>query len=190
LSTTMPPDLPVPSPGMKPRRRRRAILVVVAGVTASIALGWAFVARATSLRVYVIPSVSMMPTLQPGDKVCADERPGLVPKRGELWLFTMPPSAAAVPSVAIKRVVGLPGDTIKVEAGKVWIDGEALDEPYLAAPIGYTLAPRTLGPGEYFMLGDSRNGSFDSHLWGPLPSQRLIGRAIYRVWPLRRAGGL
>jgi signal peptidase I len=190
MNPTLPPDVPIPSPGGKPRRRRRAILAVVVGLTASIALGWALVARATSLRVYLIPSVSMMPTLQPGDKICTDERPGLVPRRGELWLFTMPPSAAAVPSVVIKRVVGLPGETIKVEAGKVWIDGQALDEPYLAAAISYTLDPRTLGPGEYFMLGDSRNGSFDSHLWGPLPSERLIGRAIYRVWPLRRAGGL
>jgi signal peptidase I len=190
MNPNPPSDVPSPSPVVKPRKRRRAILLLAAGLTTSIAFGWAFVARATSLRVYVIPSVSMMPTLQPGDKVCADERPGLVPKRGELWLFTMPPGASAVPNVGIKRVVGLPGDTIKVAAGKVWIDGKALDEPYLAAPISYTLAPRTLGPAEYFMLGDSRNGSFDSHLWGPLQAERLIGRALYRVWPLRRAGGL
>jgi signal peptidase I len=177
-----------PPPAPK-RRRRRWMVGLTLLVVAASGLGWAFIARASTLRVYVVPSSSMAPTIEPGDRFCVDERPGMTPNRGELWIFAMPPSGLGLPGVAIKRVIGLPGETISVEGGKVRIDGNEFDEPYLSGPITYTLPSRVLCPEEFFLLGDYRNASNDSHIWGPVPAARLMGRVLYRVWPLRRAGG-
>jgi signal peptidase I len=152
------------------------------------AAGWLAlhaVTFATSLRVYVIPSSSMAPALAPGDRIAVDVRPGSLPKRGEIWVFTMPSG-----STGLKRVVGLPGETVEVAGGRVLVDGAPLDEPYLSGPIAYTMPPVRLGPGEFFVLGDNRNNSHDSHAWGPLAARRLIGRAEYRYWPATRLGGL
>lgn len=102
----------------------------------------------------------------------------------------MPQTNLGLPSEVVKRVIGLPGETIAVQNGKVEIDGKPMEEPYLGAAINYTLPARKLGDTEYFMLGDKRNGSLDSSVFGPVPADRLIGRAIYRVWPVERAGGL
>jgi signal peptidase I len=190
MTTTSPRDDSTPLPKGRGPRRRRLLLGLTLVLAAAFGLGWAFIARASAMKLYMIPSSSMTPTLLAGDKVCVDERPSRMPNRGEIWLFSMPPVAGTTPGVAIKRVVGLPGETIEVRAGRVWIDGKALDEPYLVAPITYNLGSRTLGPAEYFMLGDNRNLSNDSHVWGPVPFDHFVGRAIYRVWPVRRAGGL
>jgi len=141
-------------------------------------------AQATALRVYQIPSGSMAPTLKPGDHVFVDTLRDRVPKRGELWLFSTPTG-----SVFIKRVIGLPGETIEVTGGRVLINGKALSEPYLAGPIAYTMTPISLKAQEYFLLGDARATSNDSHLWGPVPVDQFIGRATYRCWPPSRAGG-
>jgi signal peptidase I len=127
----------------------------------------------------------MAPTLAPGDRVAVETQPGLIPKRGEVWLFDLRPNMTLA-----KRVVGMPGETIEVARGCVLINGEPLAEPYLTAPISYTMAPVALGFDEYFMLGDNRDASNDSHVWGPLPYARFVGRAEYRCWPTRRVGGL
>jgi signal peptidase I len=184
MSQPPPPASPSPS-----RLRRRWAIGLTLAVIAT-GLGWAVIARASTLRVYVVPSSSMAPTIEPGDRFCVDESPGIAPKRRELWIFAMPAGGLGVPGVAIKRVIGLPGETISVEGGKVRIDGKEIDEPYLSGPISYTLPARVLGPEEFFLLGDNRNASNDSHIWGPVPAARLMGRVLYRVWPLRRAGGL
>jgi signal peptidase I len=181
---------PPPTVPPAPKRRRRWVIGLTLIVILASGLGWAVIARASTLRVYVVPSSSMAPTIEPGDRFCVDERPGMAPKRGELWIFAMPPSGLGVPGLAIKRVIGLPGETIRVEGGKVRINGKEIDEPYLSGPISYTLPTRVLGPEEFFLLGDNRNASNDSHIWGPVPAARLMGRVLYRVWPLRRAGGL
>jgi signal peptidase I len=183
MSQPPPPVPPAPS------RRRRWVIGLALIVVAASGLGWAVIARASTLRVYVVPSSSMAPTIEPGDRFCVDERTGITPNRGELWIFAMPPSGLGVPGLAIKRVIGLPGETISVEDGQVRIDGKKIDEPYLSGPITYTLPARILGPEEFFLLGDNRNASNDSHIWGPVPAARLMGRVLYRVWPLRRAGG-
>jgi signal peptidase I len=126
----------------------------------------------------------MAPTLAPGDRIAVDTRGG-VPRRGEIWVFASP-----IGGIHVKRVIGLPGETIEVVDGKVRVGGVALHEPYLTAPTGYELSPVRLGPDEFFMLGDSRNSSLDSHVWGPLGRRELIGRVDYRVWPGRRIQGL
>jgi signal peptidase I len=167
------------------RRRKRLWLLLIPCLAAGLWSSWDAVSFATSLRVFVIPSASMSPTLVPGDRICVESRRSSPPKRGELWVFTMSNG-----STAIKRVIGLPGETVQVADGRVSIDGTPLEEPYLATPMSYTMPPVHLGAGEYFMMGDSRNTSNDSHVWGPLPEERLIGRALYRCWPAGRLGEL
>jgi len=175
-----------------PRRRRRRIWIastLLLGV-AAIVVGWSIVARASAFRMYIVPSSSMSPAIGAGDRVCVDLKPADRPRRGEVWIFAMPAAGLGVSGQAIKRVVGLPGETVRIEAGKVWVDGRAIDEPYLARPMTYTMPARTLGPAEYFLLGDDRDASNDSHIWGPVPAGSMFGRVLYRVWPLSRAGGL
>jgi signal peptidase I len=154
-------------------------------VAATCWLAGGAVAYATSLRFFIVPTGSMSPTIRPGDRVCVDTRRSRRPERGEVWVFTMPSG-----STAIKRAVGLPGETVEVTGGRLLVDGRPLAEPYLAGPMNYTLPPVTLKGDEYFLLGDNRNTSFDSHLWGPLNRGSLLGRADYRCWPADRVGGL
>jgi signal peptidase I len=127
----------------------------------------------------------MAPTLVKGDKFLVDTRAGNTPRRGELWVHWLPTR-----TLAVKRVVGLPGETITVNGGQVWIDGKPLAEPYLTGPIAYTMAPVVLEEEEYFMLGDNRAASFDSHIWGPLAKKQFVGRVEFRPWPPARLGGI
>lgn len=167
-----------------PKRRRWLIVLAVLGGLACAWYGSGAVSYATSLRLYMVPSASMAPTLMPGDRIAVETLPPSRPARGELWIFNSPRGP-----LFVKRVVGLPGETIEVAAGKVKIDGKPLDEPYLTSPTSYTLAPVHLAADEYFMLGDSRAVSNDSHLIGPVPRSEFIGRVRYRVWPTQRMTG-
>jgi signal peptidase I len=91
---------------------------------------------------------------------------------------------------AIKRVIALAGQSVEVRDGQVLVDGEVLDEPYVAEAPRYTVGPLRVPEGMLYVLGDNRNVSSDSHDWGALPQQRVMGRAWVRFWPPRRAGGL
>jgi signal peptidase I len=88
----------------------------------------------------------------------------------------------------IKRVVAVAGQTVEVRGGEVIIDGVVRDEPYLDEPPAYEYGPITVAEDQYFVLGDNRNNSYDSHAWGTLEESFLIGRADIRYWPLSRAG--
>ncbi|MEB3333630.1 MAG: signal peptidase I, partial [Cyanobacteriota bacterium] len=90
----------------------------------------------------------------------------------------------------IKRVVAVAGDQVEVREGRLWRNGEAVDPDWKAAPMGYNLAPTRVPANHLMVLGDNRNASLDSHLWGPLPASRVIGTAIWRYWPLERFGPL
>jgi signal peptidase I len=144
----------------------------------------------TSVRAYSIPTSSMAPTLKAGDKVGVRIDGWSRPRRGEVWVLRMPPASRKAPSLAVKRIIGLPGETVEVASGRVLIDGAPLEEPYGPGPIGYAMPPLRLGPDEYFVLGDNRNASFDSHAWGPLPADHLVGPVRVRYWPPGRVGGL
>ena len=148
------------------------------------------VSFAMTTRTYIVPSGSMAPTIRPGDRVGVSIDPSLRPERGEVWVFRFPRASGKAPNEAIKRIIGLPGETVEVSSGQVRIDGRPLDEPYVGTPASYAMPPLTLGPHEYFLLGDSRNTSFDSHAWGPLPADHLVGRVQMRLWPMTRIGGL
>ena len=161
-------------------------------------LTWLLVALA--LRTLVveprwIPSGSMLPTLQLQDRVLVEKlRPrlqGSLPI-GTVVVFRPPPALVAAgydPAAAlIKRVVAGPGDTVAVHDGALWRNGEPVDRDWAAEPMRYTLAPISVARGELLVLGDNRNASLDSHLWGPLPQANVLGTAIWRYWPLDHFG--
>lgn len=136
-----------------------------------------------------IPSESMLPTLLPGDRVMVDK---LTPrftglKRGDIIVFDPPFEA---PAPYIKRIIGLPGETISVEGGRVWINGEALAESYLNQAPHYLFGPVIVPAGKILVLGDNRNQSNDGHIWGFLEISSVKGRAVARFWPVSRAGFL
>jgi signal peptidase I len=155
-------------------------------LTALLAAVLAFFFGAT--RSYFVPSDSMVPTLLQGDEFRADTFFALQagPKRGEIWVITNPSPNDGNGPVLVKRVIGLPGEKVATDGGVVTINGKPLDEPYCAEKPDYQLGPKKLGPDEYWLLGDNRNRSEDSHKWGPLPKSLLIGKAVVRYWPLSR----
>lgn len=104
------------------------------------------------------------------------------PQRGDVVVFEYPRDPSRD---FIKRVIGLPGETVEVRAGQVYINGQLMPEPFGPNPGSYTAPPVTVGPDEVFVMGDNRNNSSDSHLWGPLPLERIIGKAVISYWPPR-----
>ncbi len=128
-----------------------------------------------------IEGSSMEPSMHPNQYVLVDKITYMLstPQRGDVVVFNYP---LATERDFIKRVIGLPGETVRIESGVVYVNNEPLDEPYIAAAPNYNNT-WTMGPDEYFVLGDNRNSSSDSHSWGPLNRQYLIGRAIFVYWP-------
>ncbi|HEX9117810.1 MAG TPA: signal peptidase I [Anaerolineae bacterium] len=102
------------------------------------------------------------------------------PKRGDVVVFHYPLDPS---KDFIKRVIGLPGETVGVRAGRVYINGEMMSEPFGPNPGTYDAAPITLKRGQVYVLGDNRNSSADSHVWGPVPMEDMVGRALVRYWP-------
>jgi signal peptidase I len=140
-----------------------------------------FAINAVSARVRV-DGFSMIPTLQDGEYVLVNRLAYKMdlPVRGDIIVFVSPQS----PDLdLIKRVIGLPGDTVTVSGGKVEINGQALDEPYIAAAPIYN-GEWSVPEGNLFVLGDNRNDSSDSHAWGLLPIKNVIGKAILIYWPI------
>ena len=146
-----------------------------------------------------IPSGSMLPTLQLQDRILVEKlRPRFDRVRHQplplnsIVVFRVPEpliQAGYDPDAAlIKRVVGRPGDLLEVSDGQLRRNGEAVAEPWLNEAIDYVMAPVTVPEDELWVMGDNRNASLDSHLWGPLPQADVIGTAIVRYWPLSRFG--
>ncbi len=142
-----------------------------------------------------IPSGSMLPTLQLQDRILVEKlRPKLrrpLPS-GTIVVFHPPATLLAAgydPKAAlIKRVVAVAGDRIAVSDGQLRRNSLPVQEDWRPEPIDYDLAPLTVPPGHVLVLGDNRNASLDSHLWGPLPLENVIGTAVWRYWPLDRFG--
>lgn len=146
----------------------------------AIALLLALGVRA-AMRLYVIPSSSMAPTLVPGDHIVVTPyRFSSTPKRGDVIVFR---SMRTADELMIKRVIGTPGDLVESRAGRVIVSGHALPEPYVAAQATTgAIAPQIIPANCYFVLGDNRADSLDSRSWGVLPRDFVIGKARMVLW--------
>lgn len=187
---TTPPPPPPATPAIPAETGRwQTLRSLLLWLTLALLLRWAVVEPRW------IPSGSMLPTLQLEDRVLVEKlrpRLGRPLPRGAIVVFRPPDAlleAGYDPEAAlIKRVVGVPGDVIEVRDGLLRRNGSAVDEPWRAEPMAYRLAPVTVPAGHLLVLGDNRNASLDSHLWGPLPADHVIGTALFRYWPLDHIG--
>jgi signal peptidase I len=163
-----------------------------------VALGLAFFVRATIAEARYIPSESMIPTLEVGDRLIVEKVSYhfTQPHRGDIVVFNPPERAMGNGNAFIKRVIGLPGEKLAIHDGKVFVNGQALTEPYIReAPMYLEPDWASLGmpggvvpKGAVFVMGDNRNNSQDSHVWGPLPIHNIIGETVFRFWPISRVG--
>jgi signal peptidase I len=134
-----------------------------------------------AMRLYVIPSSSMAPTLVPGDHIVVTPyRFSSKPKRGDVIVFR---STRNADELMIKRVIGTPGDLVETRAGRVIVSGHALPEPYVVAQATTgSISPQIIPANCYFVLGDNRADSLDSRSWGVLPQDFVIGKARLILW--------
>jgi signal peptidase I len=152
-----------------------------------VALAIALFLRTFIVEPRFIPSGSMEPTLQVGDRILVDKisQKWQDPQRGDILIF-YPPKSPAIEDNSkayIKRLIGIEGDRIAISGGKVYRNGQALDESYIAEPIKYAMRSVVVPKGHYWMMGDNRNHSNDSHIWGFLPKENVIGKATIRFFP-------
>jgi signal peptidase I len=175
----------------------------------AIALVIALLVRTFIAEPRFIPSDSMVPTLQKDDRLIIEKVSywTQLPKVGDIVVFSPPEmlqkmSGYGKDQALIKRVIGVPGDRIVIREGKVTVNGVDRSEPYIKEPPNYTCpGPDTpfcqavnsadnfeVPAGQYFVMGDNRNNSNDSHVWGFLPKQEIIGRAWVRFFPFDRWG--
>ena len=188
-----------PDPPRTSRWLREAIIVVVVAVLVAVLL------RTFVVQTFFIPSGSMEPTLQVGDRILVNKLSYHLHGvgRGDIVVFSRPPAEnCGGPEVndLVKRVIGLPGETLSLSGGHVYVDGRALDESWLPASAQGVTRP---GPGgtlyslqhaykvpadDYFVMGDNRTDSCDSRYWGPIPKSLIVGKVEMRVWPLSSIG--
>lgn len=184
------PSVSPPEIAPRPQRWRETFQLL------AIALVLALLIRTFVAEPRYIPSDSMVPTLAVGDRLVIDKlslrwqplRPG------QILVFEPPPQLQAIgyakDQAFIKRVIALAGQTVRVDGGQVFVDDRPLSEPYLADQPAYRLPSLTVPPDSLFVMGDNRNNSNDSHVWGPLPVANAIGVARWRFWPLDHFGAL
>jgi signal peptidase I len=164
------------------------------GILIAAALLIAIVIRSFVFQAFYIPSESMVPTLRVGDRVLVNKLSYKLhdPRRGDIAVFEAPETAQTDDiKDLVKRIVGLPGETIQGKDGRVYINGRLLSEPYL--PEGTQsrdFGPKKVPPDSYFMLGDNRQFSKDSTYFGPIKRDDLIGRVFMRIWPPSHLGFL
>lgn len=142
------------------------------------------------VRSYYIPSGSMKNTLLEKDYILVNELQYVFakPARGDVAVFHPPDTYKGDKEDLIKRVVGIEGDLIAVKDGKLWRNGEPIDEPYIKEEIAADFPETRVPKGHCFMMGDNRNDSFDSRYWGPVPLKNYVGKAEFIFLPPQRAG--
>jgi signal peptidase I len=145
--------------------------------------------RTFVVQTFYIPSASMEPTLMIGDRILVDKVSYHLHAvhRGDIVVFSTPPGENAGPDVKdlVKRVIGLPGDTISSAGGVVVIDGKPLKEPWLVKGTVTTgITTQTIRSGEYFVMGDNRSDSQDSRFFGPIHRSLIVGRVVVKIWPV------
>ena len=194
-------------------KRRRSFWAELPGLLLT-ALVIAVVIKTFLVQPFWIPSESMLPTIEVNDRVMVNKLAfnWSEPERGDIVVFRDPAEPeieeslpeAVIRSVLeaigvrtrgrddlIKRVIGLPGETLDIVNGEMLVNGEPIAEPYLApGTIMNDEGPFFVGPNQVFVMGDNRQFSFDSRRFGPIGYGALVGRAFVTIWPLSHFGGL
>ena len=177
------------SPHTRSSRTRRRILewffILLIAALASFAI------RSYAFQVFQVPTGSMLPTLQLNDRIVVDKLPGLAHSihRADIIVFhkVRADTDSSTP-ILVKRVIGLPGETISSKGDTVYINGHAIAEPWLPALKGACFEPALniatthIPANHYFVMGDCRGDSFDSRYWGTVPIANVIGRVFVVVW--------
>lgn len=184
---TSAPDEPPTVAARRTQSERQSQLALRDTVITILLSAVIFVGLHTSFLVLPLDGPSMQPGLHTDERVLVNSLTYdfSAPQRGDVVVFH-PPAQPAL--IYIKRVIGLPGDTISLTLNTIYVDGVLLDEPYVpVAPPGVWENPEVvtvhLGPGQYFLLGDNRSDSRDSRYFGPVPRGNIIGQAQYVIWP-------
>ena len=181
----------------QPRSSVRSAVEWVAVIVGALVV--ALVVKTFLFQAFYIPSASMEPTLEKGDRVLVNKLSYDLHDihRGDIVVFELPSDKVGPDGIKdlIKRAIGLPGDVIETREGLVYINGEKIDEPYL--PDGVTtdkppIPKQTVPDGHIYVLGDNRDNSADSRYEdrGPIPIDTVVGRAFFQVWPPGSMGGL
>jgi signal peptidase I len=195
---------PAESPAAAAEGKSNRWIIELVGVVV-VAVVVAFLLRTFVIATYSIPSGSMEPTLQVGDRIVVNKLSYDVHgvDRGNIIVFSTPPKEdCAGPPVAdlVKRVIGLPGETVSLSGGNVFINGRVLKQPWLPAseqgrtypgpsPEAYSLhRPYRVPQGHVYVMGDNRTLSCDSRYWGPISESTIVGKVDLRIWPLSRVG--
>jgi signal peptidase I len=173
----------------KKRRAGLAELVLTIVVAFVLVFG---VVRPFVIEAYRIPSESMVPTLEVGDRILANKfiYHFTDPKKGDIIVFDSVDEEDD--QTLVKRVVGVAGDEIQVEDGVLFVNGEAQNESYLnqELPFRGSYGPTEVPEGHIFVMGDNRGNSADSRVFGPLPLENVKGEAFVRFWPISKIGSL
>ena len=161
------------------------VVSATAGAMVQVGMGETF------YRSFAIPSGSMIPTLLPGDRIMVKNlKAGEAVERGDLAVFFHDEKGVHF----VKRVIGLPGETLRIDDKRVFIDGVQLNEPYVhhtkfhSIPIRDNFGPLALGPDEYFLMGDNRESSLDSRWLGPVRRDAVTGKPLFVVFPGKGLG--
>ena len=159
---------------------RRTTVLGVGALALGALTAAALAVRRARLEPMLVKGGSMRPTLDPGQRIAVAPlvRP---PARGDLVVLNRPGNLEVV-----KRVVGLPGERVRLLSGQLEVDGRAVPEPYLAGPPSFGELDLELGPAQYLVLGDHRVASTDGRDFGPVGADVLVGRVRFAYWPPRR----
>ncbi|SPF41810.1 putative signal peptidase I-1 [Candidatus Desulfosporosinus infrequens] len=173
-----------------PKSTARFLLELLEIVLIAFALSW--VLRTYIIEARKIPTGSMLPTIQLNDRVIVDKiffkEFGHL-SHGDIVVFRPPPSAHATEDF-IKRIVGLPGDKLEIRDHITYINDQPLSEPYVTDKSKNNFGPIVVPKDSVFVMGDNRNNSDDSRVWGFLPIENITGRTLFRYWPLDHVGAL
>ena len=174
-------------------KRKRGVLEYLIIIAVAFVLVFGLI-KPFVVEAFRVPSESMLPTLEVQDRFLANKfvYRFTEPERGDIVVFeSVEPNAKGEFDILVKRVVGLPGDTVQVQGGTLSVNGEPRNEPYLntdvVPDVNSPYGPMKVPEGTFFALGDNRGNSLDSRFYGPVPMENLKGEAFLRFWPIGRA---